>query len=492
MHAGDPGAAAERRQRDGVTLRSAATHGTALVTGGAGFIGSHLSDALVARGDASSSSTTSARAASRTSSTCSTRDGVEFVEGSIADAELVDELDGARPTAACTWRPRSASSSIVDQPARLAAQQRARHRHRAVAPRRATAGALLFTSTSEVYGKNSTGALPEDSDRILGSPFKSRWAYAIAKGFGEALAHALHRERGAEIVVVRLFNTVGPRQTGAYGMVLPRFVRQALAGEDLTVYGNGTQTRCFAHVHDTVQAILLLLDDDERRRATCSTSARTTRSPIIELARRVIERTGSGSTIRLVPYEEAYGEGFEELGRRKPDTTALRELTGWAPTAHDRRRDRRRDPARAEPGARTRSRTRLPLEARLLMGLALALGGRLLRRRRSRSASPTGFEFYDQPGRLQGPRARRRRTSAAPRSSPASLPSLLLLGADWRAHAAAARRRRSCCGRSGRSTTAAPSRPWLRVVVEVAPGGGAVGVGPRLGPRGSAPASTSR
>jgi UDP-glucose 4-epimerase len=190
---------------------------------------------------------------------------------------------------------------------------------------------LLFTSTSEVYGKNSSGALNEDSDRILGSPFKSRWAYAIAKGFGESMAYGLHRDRRAQMVVVRLFNTVGPRQTGMYGMVLPRFVRQALEGEELTVFGNGTQTRCFAHVHDTVQAMLSLFDNDDAVGGVFNIGS-SDEIAIIELARRVIERTGSRSKIQLVPYDEAYDEGFEELGRRQPDTTALRELTGWAPS----------------------------------------------------------------------------------------------------------------------------------------------------------------
>jgi UDP-glucose 4-epimerase len=144
------------------------------------------------------------------------------------------------------------------------------------------------------------------------------------------MAYGLHRANGAETIVVRLFNTVGPRQTGMYGMVLPRFVRQALAGEDLSVYGNGTQTRCFAHVHDIVNALLLLIDNDQALGQVFNVGA-SAELPIIELARRVIERTGSRSRIQLVSYEDAYDEGFEELGRRKPDTTCLRELTGWEP-----------------------------------------------------------------------------------------------------------------------------------------------------------------
>jgi UDP-glucose 4-epimerase len=190
---------------------------------------------------------------------------------------------------------------------------------------------LLFSSTSEIYGKNSTGALSEDSDRILGSPYKLRWSYSTAKAFGEALAYSYAKEQGAQMTVVRLFNTVGPRQTGAYGMVLPRFVRQALADDDLTVYGNGTQSRCFAHVLDVVHAMVLLLDDDRANGRVFNIGA-PIETAIIALAGRVIERTGSHSKISLVPYEDAYDDGFEELGRRQPDTTALETLTGWSPS----------------------------------------------------------------------------------------------------------------------------------------------------------------
>ncbi len=190
---------------------------------------------------------------------------------------------------------------------------------------------LLFSSTSEIYGKNSEGGIKETSDRILGSPYKARWAYATAKAYGEHLAYAYHRERGAEVVVPRLFNTVGPRQTGFYGMVLPRFVCQALAGEPLTVYGNGTQSRCFAHVFDTVHALLLLMDSEDATGGVFNVGC-PSEVPIVELARRVIERSGSSSTVTFVPYEDAYGEGFEELGRRKPDITAVKEVTGWSPS----------------------------------------------------------------------------------------------------------------------------------------------------------------
>jgi UDP-glucose 4-epimerase len=189
---------------------------------------------------------------------------------------------------------------------------------------------LVFTSTSEVYGRNDEGPLAETADGILGSPFKARWAYAISKSFGEALAYAHHREHGSPMVVARLFNVVGPRQTGAYGMVLPRFVRQALAGDPLTVFGNGVQSRCFAHVQDVVRALVLLADAEEASGRVYNVGS-ADEVPIIELARRVIEQTGSDSEVELVGYDEAYGEGFEELWRRKPDTSELRRLTGWRP-----------------------------------------------------------------------------------------------------------------------------------------------------------------
>ncbi len=300
-----------------------------LVTGGAGFIGSHLCDALLARGDRVTVLDDLSTGRTDNLAHVTASPDLTFVEGCATDAALVDDL--VKSTDLCLHLASAVGVQlIVSNPlesllknvrgADTVMSATARHdRH------------LLFTSTSEVYGKNSSGALDENSDRILGSPFKSRWAYAIAKSFAESMAHGQHRMAGARNTVVRLFNTVGPRQTGMYGMVMPRFVRQALAGEDLTVYGNGTQTRCFAHVHDTVQGILLLIDD-KRAIGNVFNIGTSDEMAIIELARLVIERTGSHSRIELVPYEDAYDQGFEELGRRKPDTAALRELTGWAPT----------------------------------------------------------------------------------------------------------------------------------------------------------------
>ena len=300
-----------------------------LITGGAGFIGSHLADALLARGQ---------RLVLLDDFSTGRRDNIkhlrnaprlEVIEGSTLDRKLVDDLV-ASTDATLHLASAVGVQLIVSSPlSSLLGNVRGTDNVFASAVRHGKR--LLFTSTSEVYGKNSAGPLNEDADRILGSAFKSRWAYAMAKGFGEALAHGYYRDCRAEVIVARLFNTVGPRQTATYGMVLPRFVRQALAGEELTVYGNGTQTRCFTHVADTVQALLLLLDHDDAIGQLYNVGSET-EIPVIELARRVIEATGSDSKIELIPYEDAYGEGFEELGRRKPETRAIRQLTGWEPT----------------------------------------------------------------------------------------------------------------------------------------------------------------
>jgi UDP-glucose 4-epimerase len=299
-----------------------------LLTGGAGFIGSHLCDALVARGndvlvldDLSTGRRENLNLALESGR-------VELVEGSVLDEQLVLECLSSVEVC-CHLASAVGVKLIVDRPVDTLLRN-IRGNDIVISAAAAANRRLLFTSTSEVYGKNNGSALDEDSDRILGSPFKSRWSYSTAKAFGEALANGYHQELGAENIVVRLFNTVGPRQTGRYGMVVPSFVRQALAGEDVTVYGDGQQSRCFAHVTDTVRALLLLLERDEAVGQVFNIGSGAEIS-ILELARRVVARTQSTADIRLVPYAEAYEEGFEELGRRVPDTRALRELTGWEP-----------------------------------------------------------------------------------------------------------------------------------------------------------------
>jgi UDP-glucose 4-epimerase len=189
---------------------------------------------------------------------------------------------------------------------------------------------LMLASTSEIYGKNSSGPLHEESDRILGSPAVARWAYSTAKGVDEVLANAYYRERGLPTIVVRLFNTVGPRQTGAYGMVIPRLVRQALRGEPLTVFGDGRQTRCFTHVADVVAAMMLLLDTEAAIGQTFNVGSPHEIS-IADLARLIIAECDSRSSLTFVPYDRAYASGFEDMERRVPDCAKLRSLTSWSP-----------------------------------------------------------------------------------------------------------------------------------------------------------------
>jgi UDP-glucose 4-epimerase len=300
-----------------------------LITGGAGFIGSHLSEAYLDRGDEvtvlDDLSTGSVDNIRHLRGHARFRATIDSVHNHPVVAELVDECDVVVHLAAAVG-----VKLIVSQPLEsllsnvrgtdIVMTAAARHDRR-----------LLYSSTSEVYGKSSVGPLHEGADRVVGSPFVVRWGYATAKAFGEALLHAYAREEGARFTAARLFNTVGPRQKGSYGMVLPRFAQQAIAGEDVTVYGDGTQSRCFVHVADTVSALTSLLDCEGAVGGVFNVGSPDEVS-IIELARRVIERAESGSRVRLVPYEDAYGDGFEELGRRQPDTAELERMTGWTPS----------------------------------------------------------------------------------------------------------------------------------------------------------------
>jgi UDP-glucose 4-epimerase len=299
-----------------------------LITGGAGFIGSHLVEALTERDKAERIVILDDLSTGQLGNieALLEADRVSFVHGSVNDAQLVDELMGN--TDICVHLASAVGvQMIVNEP--LDTLMRSVRGSNVVMHAAYRHGVkVLFSSTSEVYGKQTHSNLTEQDDLVFGSPSRGRWTYAIAKSFGEALIHGYHRQRGVDATIVRLFNTVGPRQTGTYGMVLPRFVRQALAGEDLTVYGSGAQTRCFTHVQDSVAALIALCETDGASGQTFNVGSSTPIS-IVELARKVIERTPSDSKILLVPYEEAYGSGFEELGSRRPDTTALRNMTGW-------------------------------------------------------------------------------------------------------------------------------------------------------------------
>jgi len=300
-----------------------------LVTGGAGFIGSHLVESLLARGDlvvaVDNLSTGRFGNLDRVGSHVNFR----FVQGSVLDELMVDELvhecDVVVHLAAAVG-----VRLIVDHPLRSFTTNirgseivlEAAHRWRRQ---------ILITSTSEIYGKNGSLPLTEDADCLLGPPSIARWAYSTAKAVDEILAYAYHRERGLPTVVARLFNTVGPRQSPAYGMVVPRLVRQAIAGEPLSVYGDGLQTRCFCHVSDVIDGILALMENPAAVGEAFNLGT-TEEISMLELAGRVIDLSGSSSTIELVPYETAYPIGFEDMRRRVPDTTKVTKLTGWAPT----------------------------------------------------------------------------------------------------------------------------------------------------------------
>jgi len=299
-----------------------------LVTGGAGFIGSHLCDALIARGDKvvvldNFSSSTHANIAHLRHNP-----NFQLVEGSILDEELLD-----RVSAECEWTAHLASACgvrlIMAEPLQsLRSMVRgtemvldAAHRH--------GHARLLLTSTSETYGRNPQ-LLDEDADRIFGPITFNRWAYGTAKAIDEFTAFAFGAELGLPSVVVRLFNTVGPRQSAAYGMVLPRFIEQAMTGRDLTVYGDGQQSRTFCHVNDVIPAVLALAEhpDAVGRPFNVGSSEETT---ILDLAHRVIKTVGSTSGVRLVDFEAEHPGDFQDIQRRRPDTRRIRDLIGWEP-----------------------------------------------------------------------------------------------------------------------------------------------------------------
>jgi UDP-glucose 4-epimerase len=191
---------------------------------------------------------------------------------------------------------------------------------------------ILQASTSEVYGKSDHEAFAETDDLLIGTPYHSRWGYACSKLLDEFYLMAYHREYALPGTVVRFFNTVGPGQSGRYGMVIPRMTELALAGKDVAVYGDGTQSRCFCHVRDTVRAVLALFDNDESIGRIYNIGS-VELVTIKDLAERIIQRTGSSSKIVYIPYEKAYQPGFEDMHRRKPDTSAINALTGWRPEA---------------------------------------------------------------------------------------------------------------------------------------------------------------
>ena len=299
-----------------------------LVTGGAGFIGSHLADALIGRGDKVIALDNLSTGRYDNIEHLLGRPDFEFVLGSILNADLVDDL-ASRCDAIFHLAAAVGVELIVEKPLESLVTN-IRGAETVFEKAHKYGRRTLVTSTSEIYGKNTSDLLHEDDDRILGSPLKSRWSYSEAKAIEEILAYTYWKQKGLETVIVRLFNTVGPRQTGHYGMVIPRFVSQAVRGEPLTVYGDGSQTRCFCAVGDVTGALLTLMGE-RRAFGRVFNVGGSDEISMTDLAHRVIKLAQSESTVRYVTYEEAYEEGFEDMQRRVPDTTRVRELIGFEP-----------------------------------------------------------------------------------------------------------------------------------------------------------------
>ena len=300
-----------------------------LITGGAGFIGSHLAELLVQRGHEVVALDNLSTGRMENLSGLKGNSSFQLVIGTILDERLVDkyvercdvvfhlaaavgvQLIVNHPLESLTTNIRG-SEIVLDMAYRYNRK-------------------TLITSTSEIYGKNAGGPLKEDEDRILGSPLKSRWSYSTSKAVDEILAYTYWREKGLPTIIVRLFNTVGPRQIGHYGTVIPRFVQQALRGEPLTIYGDGKQSRCFLHVRDAVSGIAELMQRSETIGEAFNLGSQEEIS-IQSLAERVIALTNSRSKLEFIPYDKAYEEGFEDMARRVPDISKAGRFIGFAPT----------------------------------------------------------------------------------------------------------------------------------------------------------------
>jgi nucleoside-diphosphate-sugar epimerase len=297
-----------------------------LITGGAGFVGSHLADELIARGHAVHALDDLSTGAIDNIRHLKDHPRFAYTIGSCHDgplvAELVDEADIVYHLAAAVG-----VELIVESPVRTietnigTTEVVLAHASKKRKP-------VFIASTSEVYGKSTALPFSEDGDLVMGPTYKGRWSYACSKAIDEFLALAYHKERGLPTVIGRLFNTVGPRQTGRYGMVVPNFVRQAIADEPLRVFGDGTQSRCFCHVKDVVRALAELMERDAFYGEVFNIG-RDDEITITGLAEQVREIVGSGGEIIYVPYAEAYEAGFEDMQRRIPDSTKIRNAIGW-------------------------------------------------------------------------------------------------------------------------------------------------------------------
>jgi UDP-glucose 4-epimerase len=301
----------------------------ALLTGGAGFVGSHLADALLSLGDHVTVIDDLSTGSMDNIAHLKGRPGFEYVIDTVMNepltAELIDRADVVFHLAAAVG-----VKLIVEAPVRTIETNV--HGTEIVLKHGAKKGKLtVIFSTSEVYGKSVAVPFREDADLVMGPTIKHRWAYACSKAIDEFLALAYYKERGLPVIVARLFNTVGPRQTGRYGMVVPNFVRQALAGDPITVHGDGTQTRSFTYVGDVVSG-LIALAREPKAVGQVFNIGNPEEISILDLARRVRAATGSASEITLIPYDQAYEAGFEDMPRRVPDISKIRNLVGYAPT----------------------------------------------------------------------------------------------------------------------------------------------------------------
>ena len=297
-----------------------------LITGGAGFIGSHLCDVLVAKGDEVSIldnlSTGSKDNIAHLKGKIRVSDGdirdKALVESLVAESDLVLHMAAALGVDNILENPiESISTNFYGSEVVLNATLKYDKR-------------ILIASTSEIYGKNSKQPLSEPDDRVIGAPQKLRWTYSDAKALEEATAHFLFLTKQLRVTTIRFFNTVGPRQTGKYGMVIPRFVRAAIEHKPLKIFGDGSQSRVFCHVSDSVKAILALAINDKTIGEVFNIGGKGEIS-ILELAKLIIKQTGSKSEVTFTDYEDAYAAGFEEMARRVPDISKIFEFTGWEP-----------------------------------------------------------------------------------------------------------------------------------------------------------------
>ncbi len=304
----------------------------ALITGGAGFLGSHLAEALLAQGDEvfvlDNLSTGSIDNIEHLKRDRRFHYTIDSVMNEPVTAELVDRVDVVFHLAAAVGVRLIVESPVntietnvhgTEMLLKLANKKKKK---------------VVVASTSEVYGKGTQVPFREDADLVLGPTTKGRWSYACSKAIDEFLALAYHKEKRLPVVVVRLFNTVGPRQTGRYGMVIPNFVKQALLGRPLTVFGDGTQSRCFTYVSDVVGQLVALAGEPRAVGEVFNVGNDREEVTVLDLARRVKARAGSKSEVVLVPYDQAYEEGFEDMQRRVPDLGKLRALTGYEPKVH--------------------------------------------------------------------------------------------------------------------------------------------------------------